>query len=244
MSIATATSETSRPARHEPQGGPPLWVLALVYGALMLAGVVASATAPRPSATAEAVLTYQHGHPGTLQLAAFFWFAAAVPLAIWAATAYRRLRRLGVTAPGAAIGFAGGLLAAGSVSLLGLVTWVRSQTPDLTDPGLARVLADLGFALGSAGYAAPFALLVAGVTVPSLILRFLPRPLAWAGLAIAAVGMLATVTLLTPALDATLPILRFGGLLWLVAASFLLPRTRPRRSTPQPRASHDTTRIP
>ena len=121
------------------------------------------------------------------------------------------------------------------MSLLGLVTWVRSQTPDLTDPGLARVLADFGFALGAAGYAAPFALLMAGVAVPSLILRFLPRPLAWTGLVIAAIGMLTTFTLLTPALDVTLPILRFGGLLWFIAAGFLLPRTRPRRSTPAPR---------
>ena len=95
MSTVTATSETSRPARHVPQGGPPLWLLALVYGALMLAGVVLSAGTPQPSATAKAVLAYQHSHPGTLQLAAFFSFASAVPLAIWSATAYRRLRQLG-----------------------------------------------------------------------------------------------------------------------------------------------------
>jgi hypothetical protein len=237
MTTVTAAAVTTRPARHGPQGGPPLWLLALIYAALMLAGVVTSATTPPPSAPAEALQAYQQGHRGMMQLAAFFWFGSAVPLAIWAATAYRRLRQLGVTAPGTAIGFAGGVLAAGSVSLLGLITWVRSQTADLTDPALARALADFGFALGAAGYAVPFALLMAGVTVPSLILRFLPRPLAWTGLGIAAIGMLTTATLLTPALDVTLPIVRFGGLLWLIAASFLLPRTRPRRSTPQPARS-------
>lgn len=236
MTTPTAPAETSRPTRRAPQGGPPLSVLALVYAALMLAGVVTSAGTPQPSAAAEAVLAYQRSHSGALQLASFFWFGSAVPLAIWAATAYRRLRQLGVTAPGTAIGFAGGLLAAGSVSLLGLLTWVRSQTADLTDPALARVLADLGFALGAAGYAAPFALLMAGVAVPSLILRFLPRPLAWTGLVVAAIGMLSTATLLTPALDVTLPVLRFGGVLWLIVASFLLPRTRPRRVTPNPTA--------
>jgi hypothetical protein len=50
--------------------------------------------------------------------------------------------------------------------------------------------------------------------------------LAWAGLAIAAIGVLSTFALLTPALDATLPVGRFGGLLWLIAASIALPRTR------------------
>jgi hypothetical protein len=55
-------------------------------------------------------------------------FGAAVPLAIWAATIYRRLRTLGVTAPGAVIGLAGGILAAASLALSGLVTWVAADT--------------------------------------------------------------------------------------------------------------------
>lgn len=221
-------------AQSQRQGGPPLWVLAVVYGVLMLIAVGISAGSPQPGADDQAVLAYQRGHAGALQVAAFLWFGSSIPLAIWAATAYRRLRMLGVTAPGTAIGFAGGLLAANSVAMVGLVTWVRSQLGDLSDPGVARLLGDLGFALGAAGYAAPFALLLAGVAVPALILRLLPRWLAWTGLTIAVIGMVATLTLLTPALDLTLPVLRFGGLLWLIVASLLLPRTRPRRFPPKP----------
>ena len=64
------------------------------------------------------------------------------------------------------------------------------------------------------------------MTVPALLLGLLPRPLAWAGLVIAALGMLSVFSLLTPMLYVLLPVGRFGGLIWLVAAAALLPRTR------------------
>ena len=84
------------------------------------------------------------------------------------------------------------------------------------------------FGAGAAGFVVPFALLVAGVAVPSLLLGLTPRWLAWSGLVIAAVGMLSTLTLLSAALDPALPVTRFGGLLWMLAVSVLLPTRRPR----------------
>ena len=45
---------------------------------------------------------------------------------------------------------------------------------------------------------------------------------------VAAIGMVSTLTLLTSALDFTLPIGRFGGLIFIVAASVLLPACRHR----------------
>jgi hypothetical protein len=143
-------------------------------------------------------------------------------------TIYRRLRTLGVTAPGAVIGLAGGILAAASIALSGLLTWVAAEVAADAGPALARVVFDLSFAAGVAGFVVPSALLIAGVAVPSLILRLTPRPLAWAGLVIAAAGVLSTLTLLTSALDATLPIGRFGGLIWIVAVSVLLSASRHR----------------
>jgi len=221
---ASTLSSTARPAR--PQGGPPLLLPALAYGAVMVAGVVLSARAPQPSATATAVAAYDGGHHAVLQVAGCLGFAASAPLAIWAATACQRLRALGVTAPGAVIALAGGLLAAASTALSGLVTWTSAQPAAASDPAVARVLADLSFAAGAAGFVVPLSLLLAGVAVPSLIRRLMARPLAWTGLAIAGVGALSTFALLTPALDFTLPVGRFGGLLWLIAASIALPRTR------------------
>jgi hypothetical protein len=221
----TTTAQTAA-RRPRPQGGPPLLIPALAYGALMLTAVALSARAPQPSASADAVVAYDSTHHTVLEVAGCLGFAASAPLAIWAATAYRRLQTLGVTAPGAVIALAGGLLAAASLGLSGLITWTSSQLDAAAAPGTARALASLGFATGAAGFVVPVALLLAGVAVPSLILGFVPRTLAWAGLVIAGVGVLSTLVLLTPALDFTLPVSRFGSLLWLIAASIALPRTR------------------
>jgi len=101
-----------------------------------------------------------------------------------------------------------------------------ADTADSADPAVAHALVDLIFATGAAGLVVPFALLLAGVAVPSLVLGLTPRWLAWSGLAIAAIGMLSTFTLVTSALDFTVPIGRFGGLAWIIAASVALPQSR------------------
>jgi hypothetical protein len=233
--MTTAPRTTGR--RNRPQGGPPLLVPAAAYGVLMITAVVLLAKAPQPSASAASVLAYDRAHHTVLQVAGFFSFAASAPLAIWTATVYRRLRTLGVTAPGAVIGLAGGLLAAVSLALSGLVTWTGSQIYAVADPALARALADLSFAAGAAGFVVPLALLLAGVAVPSLILGLVPRPLAWAGLAVAVVGVLSSFTLLTGALDVTLPVGRFLGLIWFIAASVTLPRNRHAIRAPVPTAA-------
>jgi hypothetical protein len=131
-----------------------------------------------------------------------------------------------VTAPGAVISLTGGVLAAASLALSGLVTWTLADTAGVAGPALARVLFDLSFAFGAAGFVVPFSLLIAGLAVPSLILGLTPKWLAWAGLVIAGVGVLSTLTLVTPALDPALPVGRFAGLVWIVAASAVLPASR------------------
>jgi hypothetical protein len=220
----TTAHPTAR--RGGPQGGPPLIAPALAYGALAIASAALSVRIPLPSASAASLLAYVRSHHTFMQVSGCLEFAAAIPLAIWAATGYRRLRTLGVNAPGAVIGLTGGLLAAASLALSGLIGWTVSQVSGTVEAGLARALADLSFATGAAGFVAPLGLLVAGIAVPALILRLLPAWLAWTGLAVAAIAELSTFTLLTSALDATLPIGRFGALLWLVAVSVLLPHSR------------------
>jgi hypothetical protein len=75
-----------------------------------------------------------------------------------------------------------------------------------------------------------FALLIAGIAVPALLSRLLPRPLALAGLVIAVAGAVSTVTLLSLGAGFLLPIVRFGGTAWLIAAAILLPHNRHTRS--------------
>jgi hypothetical protein len=229
ITTTTSTAAATAPARaaRRQQQGPPLLAPVIAYGVLMAASVILLAHGPQPPASAAAVLRYDQAHRTVLEVAGCLGFAASLPLAIWAAAVYRRLRTgPGVVAPGAVIGLAGGLLAAVSLAVTGLITWTSSAAGTLGDPALARVLADFSFATGSAGFVAPLALLIAGIAVPSLIMRLLPRPVAWAGLVIAAVSAASTFALLTAALDFTFPVGRFAGLIWLVVASVLLPRTR------------------
>jgi len=223
--VTDTETPATRAARRQ-QGGPPLIAVGLAYGVLMLTGVILSIKTPPPSAGAATVLAYDRGHQTLLQVAAFFGFGAAAPLAIWSATVYRRLRTLGVTAPGAVIALSGGLLAAASLALSGLIGWTTAQAAPVAGPGLARALSDLGFAAGAAGFVVPLGLLMAGVSVPALLLGLTPRPWAWFGLVVAAVCELSALVLLTGALDVTLPIGRFASLIWLVAVSLLLPQTR------------------
>ncbi len=207
-------------------GGPPLLVPAIAFAVLTLAAVAVSIHIPTPTASAQTVLSYQVNHATSLRLGGFLQFASALPLAIWAATVHGRLRALGVRAVGTTMALVGGVLASASLALGGLIGWTSVETAHLGDAAVAKVLGDLAFATGAVGYVVPFALLMAGVAVPSLLTGLLPRPLAITGLVIAAIGMISTATLLTMNLGPTLPVVRFGGLIWLIAASALLSRTR------------------
>lgn len=223
--MASTRTPTTRPG----QAGPPLLAPALSFAALTVVGLVLGAAGPRPTTPAAELAAYLTTNATTATVLGAAVFASAIPLAVFTAVAHARMRRLGVTAPGPTIGLAGGLLASGALALSGLVAWTAAASAPLGEPGLVRALTTLAFAAGGPGFVPAFALLLAGLAVPSLLLGLLPRPLAWAGLVVAGLGMLSLLSLLTPALYVLLPVGRFGGLLWIVAAAALLPRARPRR---------------
>jgi hypothetical protein len=215
------------------QGGPPLVVLASISFVLLLGGLgIGAALAgvpPLPFAGGTSVIDYFVAHPGAVQTAAVGAFASSVPMAIYAATASARLRQLGVTAPGATIALAGGVLAAGALGLSGLLLWSLSRPEVTADEPLVRAIYFLVFLTGGPGHVVVLGLLLAGIAVPSLILGLLPRWLAWAGLAIAAIAELTMVVLIWPGLNPLLPIARFPALVWLIVAGAMLPLRRPRR---------------
>jgi hypothetical protein len=215
-----------------PQSGPPLIAPALAFTALTIAGIAFAAGAPRPDAPAAEVFAYAQSHGTAMRVSAFLILGAAVPLAIWSAVAYRRLRALGITAPGSAIALAGGVVASGLAALCGLTTWVLSRVDDSAP--LAAALRDAAFATGGPGFVAFFGLLLAGVSVPMMLVGpgFGPasRPLGIAGVILGAVAELSTLTLLTMGAAFTMPIARFGGIVWLIAASLLLPASRVRQN--------------
>lgn len=223
-------SSTTGPAYRATAGPPPV-LLAVVSTGLLIAGLVISTTMagetfPAPFAPAEAVEAYFRANPGAVAVTAFCTFASGVPLAIFAATVSARLHVLGIRNPGATIALVGGSLAAAFLCLSGMLSWALSRPETVGEPAVVHALQALTFMTGGPGHVVLLGLLVAGIAVPGLLAGLLPRWLAVAGLALAAVSELSTLTLLFDGAIALVPVGRFGDLLWLVAAGALLPKRR------------------
>jgi hypothetical protein len=223
---------TRTPTRRVPQAGPPLPPIAIATVALFLVSLVlptilaGGATYPSPYSSNGVVVGYFQANSGPVLIMALLQFAASLPLAIFAATSSVRLNRLGVRAPGATIALVGGILASSSMALSAFLTWTLTRPEILAHGDLIRLVHDLAFMTGGPGFVVPTGLLIAGIAVPSLILRLLPRWLAWAGLIIAGIALVATLTVALPGLSILLPIVRFPAFAWLIAAAILLPVSR------------------
>ncbi|RDV46789.1 hypothetical protein DOE76_01775 [Leifsonia sp. ku-ls] len=226
-------TESAAPTPSRRPGGPPLGPLAIVTLSLTVAAVAVlvagTGSVPDPFADPAAVAAWYAEHTVAVRVGALLQFGAAVPLGILAASAYARQLRLGVRVPGPVIGLFGGIAASIALSTSALVTWSLTGALGPGADGVAAALARLAFALGGVGYATGLGLLMAGIAVPAYILRLVPRWLAGVGLVLAALGELSFLSLVIDPLQALLPVVRFGGGAWLIAAAFLLPVARPRR---------------
>lgn len=198
--ILPAARRTRRP------DGPPAGILALLTFAFTVASVIAYAN--------------RSDHWRGIAV-----FAASVPLGIYAATVYARLVRLGVRVAGPNISFFGGITASILGAASGLISWTQGREHALPS-ALNQLLTDLAFALGGVGMVGGLGLLIAGIAVPSVILRLVPSWLAWIGIALAVIGEVSFVTMIWSGFDVLLPITRFLGLIWLAAVGFLLPSNR------------------
>ena len=218
------------PERRHQHDGPPLALVGALCAGLLVGGlaigVALGGVMPLPYGPVAAVQQYVRAQSLAVQVIAVAVFASSVPLAVYAAVASARLRQLGVAAPSATIALVGGILAAGALGLAGLVAATLSRPEISGDTALVRALYFLVFLLGGAGHLVALGLLVAGMAVPSLGLGLLPRPLAWAGLAIAGLSELTVLVLAWPALGPILPVARVSALAWLVLAGGRLPLRR------------------
>jgi hypothetical protein len=206
----------------------PLAVLASINVGLLFGGVgvgvALGGMMPLPYGSATDIVAYVRTEPVAVQVMATAVFASSVSLVIYVAAAATRLRRLGAAVPAVTVALTAGTLAAGALGLTALLGWTLSR-PDITaDAVLARAIYLLVFLVGGPGHIVALGLLVGGMALPSLTLRLMPRPLAWTGLAIAALAETATLVLAWPPLGVILPIARVLALFWLVAAGASLPR--------------------
>ena len=205
--------------------GLGLACLGLLIGGLAV-GVALGGVMPLPYGPASAVVAYVRAEPVAAQVIAAATFASSVPLAIYAATVSARLRQLGVAAPVAAVALTGGILAAGSLGLTALLGWTLSRPEIGADAALARAFYLLVFLVGGPGHITALGLLVACIAAPGRTLRLVPRPLAWTGLAVAALAELAPLVLVWPHIAVILPVARISALIWLVAAGALMGAQR------------------
>jgi hypothetical protein len=232
------TSSSTRQAHRGRAGtgsavGPPLLALAVIFAALFLASVVGVAAVtgahfPSPYDPAATLTAYLNAHHSALIASALLQFASAIPLAIFTAAAVARLHHLGIRAPGATIALTGGVLASGMLMVSAAAQWVLAQPGIRENPGVARAFQDLSFLTGGPGHVVPLGLLIAGIAVIAVFSGILPRPLALAGVAIAIAAEASTLSIALHGAGILLPIARFAGYAWLIAAAALLPRNRTR----------------
>jgi hypothetical protein len=207
--------------------GPSLLAVAIVFVVLFLGSLAATAAItggghfPSPFAPAPLASAFFAEHADAVRLSAFLQFGAAIPLAIFTAAATSRLRFLGVRAAGPSIALVGGTLASAMGALSALSQWILAQ------PGIAesqRVVHLFSFASGGPGFVVPFGILVAGVAVSGGLPGHLPRWVMWLGLVVAALSELSSLTIALPSAAYLLPLARFTGFVWLIAAGATLAR--------------------
>jgi len=101
----------------------------------------------------------------------------------------------------------------------------------LTHPGIAQdrtlvqALYWLDQALGGTGFSVPFGLLIAGISISAGLMKLLPKWIVIPGLLIAICGELSWINLIVPKALFLVPLTRFPGFIWLIAAGFAMPKT-------------------
>jgi hypothetical protein len=227
----------------EPGGGhagPNPGFVAMAYCLLVVAGLCPvlvftdGSRLPGPWVSGAIIASYFQNHASAVRFCAFFQFGSAIPLGVFTAAMVSRLKYLGIRAAGPNIALFGGFGASFGIMTSALVLWV------LTCPGVAQELPltlslyYLAFAFGGVGFAASVGLLMAGVCITAAFMGVLPKWLVVFGLVLAIAGELSTVTLLNPQAVFLIPLTRFPGFVWLIAAGFLLPKFKPTLSSVSP----------
>src|SRR4030095_1851161 len=121
-------------ARH---AGPPLWLMAIAYTVLFLAGLYpvtifgGQPYYPGPWEPAETITAFFQARPMAVRLCAFLQFGAAIPLGIFTATIVSRLQFLGSPAAGVSIALFGGIATSIMMMAASIALWVMAQ------PGIA-----------------------------------------------------------------------------------------------------------
>jgi hypothetical protein len=224
----TSSLNPSTRLRH---AGPSLGLVASAFIVLFLAGLYpvtvfgGRPVFPGPGESGDTITNFFRTRSSAVLLCAFFHFGAAIPLGIFTASAVSLLRFLGVRAAGAYIALFGGFATAFNMLASACLLWTTTYPGIAQDGPLLEALFRLQFALGGPGFSAPFGLLLAGISVTAGFRKLLPKWAVILGIMIAAAGEVSWLQIMFPKLVFLIPLTRFPGFVWLIAAGFLLPRS-------------------
>jgi len=206
--------------------GPNTGIVATVFVLLFIAGLMPVTVFggipyfPGPAASVgEMVNFFSHRQAGVL-LCVFFHFGSAIPLGIFTTTMIARLKFLGVRAAGLEIALFGGLAAAIGLVVGASFLWATTYPGIPENADLLQAIYRISFGIGGPGYAVPFGLLAAGISIPAWFSRLLPKWVVILGFFVAAVGILSWFEILSVRLLPLIPLTRFPGFVWIVAAGF------------------------
>jgi hypothetical protein len=229
------------PGPSERHRSPPPGPVAIVFVVLFCTGLyfVTSFNGlpyfPPPSAPSADIEHYFLVRGPQALMCAFFQFGSAIAAGIFTAAATSRLQFLGVRAAGIDIARFGGWMTAIMIAISASLQWAMAQPAVARDPGVIEGLYFSAFATGGVGFSVPFGLLMAGILVPCYFTRLLPRWFVIVGFAIALCGELSWLEMMYPQLLLLIPLARFPGFVWIIAAGLMLPARR--RTTPAEAAS-------
>jgi hypothetical protein len=203
--------------------------MAIVYTSLFLASLLPvtwladGPSFPAPWKSPDAIAALFQAHPAAVRVCAALQFGAAIPLGIFAASAVSRLQFLGARVAGVSIALFGGIATAVMMMASSIVLWVMAQPGISENRAVLEALYWLVQGLGGPGFAVPFGILVAGVTIPAAFMRLIPKWLVVLGMAIAICGELSWLYLMVPAALPLIPLARFPGLVWIIATGLAMP---------------------
>ncbi len=216
MSTGEARVETTRYV------GPSPLAPAGAYVALFVASLVVGGAAggfSTPATSAADVVAAAAKHPGTGHFVAVLQLAAAVGLGVFAAASIGVIRSRGVDVAGLQIARFGGYGAAMLLALSAISGWCTIELAQVNEPGAAKATSLLAFVCGGPAHVVFLGLFMAGVSVPTLLARLVPRWISILGLVLALVAAVSLLSLGVSQLQILLPIVRFPSLIWTVAAA-------------------------
>ncbi|MBO2447386.1 DUF4386 family protein [Actinomadura barringtoniae] len=222
-----AVATPSKPMRdHGPLMG--FLYVVLFFVGLIGSSVVGGAVYPSPFDDASKIQQYFADNHDAVILMGIAQTAAALALVVFAAgigALVRDRTNLG-SGPGGVVQ-AAGTLSAAFLMLSGLSGWITVRDEALAQPALVRALHDFAFMTGGVAQVTTFGLFVGTASAAALKAGLLPRWICWLGGVCAAASLASVLALASEPAAFLLPVGRFSGIIWVVAAGVVLTLRRP-----------------